>query len=240
MRWIQRAVFVLALLGIVPVLHAQSRVETADKIATGTLGSLNATVTVQLQGRNSIGVHLDTSNLIATANVEVSYDGGVSWGTDTRRLLWKLSTGGFIQSTTGIVIASADVDFVAISTPGASHARVILTAYTSGTSTTTIRASTYSGNYSVTVDADIPTVTVGQVSCTTSATQIVAARSGRRGLAVTQLGTVDVYLGASGVTTSTGQLLLGTKGSTFSAVSSGAFYCIVASGTQSVTFMEVY
>lgn len=86
-------------------------------------------------------------------------------------------------------------------------------------------------------ESGTPTITTGQVSCGATATLIAAARAGRRGISVTSLGTTDVYVGASGVTTGTGDLLLGVKGSTASYDLSGALYCIVAAGSQSV---EVY
>jgi hypothetical protein len=90
------------------------------------------------------------------------------------------------------------------------------------------------------VEAGNPTLTVGQITCATTATQIASARAGRKGIEVTMLGTGDAYLGASGVTTAAGHLLLGTKGTSKSLPSSAALYCIVASGTQVVSYVEVY
>jgi hypothetical protein len=88
--------------------------------------------------------------------------------------------------------------------------------------------------------AGIPTVAMGQITCANTATQITTARAGRQGIAVTNLGTVDVYIGTSGVTTSNGDLLLGLKGASASYTTSATIYCIVASGTQVITYAEVY
>lgn len=85
-------------------------------------------------------------------------------------------------------------------------------------------------------------LTTGQVTVATTAggTLIVPARAGRSGVIITQVGTTDVYLGNSGVTTATGQLLAGTKGTSVTLAFTGAVYGITASGTQSVTFTEIY
>ncbi len=80
-----------------------------------------------------------------------------------------------------------------------------------------------------------------QVSITSSATLAIAARTARRGISVTNLGTVDVYCGfANTVTTSNGDLLLGTKGYSLSYPTNSAVYCITASTSQSVSVAEVY
>lgn len=85
------------------------------------------------------------------------------------------------------------------------------------------------------------TLATNQVSVTTSATLIVAARSGRRAVTVVQHGTTAVYLGASsGVTTSTGVLLIGTAGSAVELCHAGDVYGIVASGSVTVGYAEEY
>jgi hypothetical protein len=86
------------------------------------------------------------------------------------------------------------------------------------------------------------TLTAGQVSVATTAggTQIVAARSGRRAVVVTQHGTTAVYLGPTGVTTSTGLLLTGTAGAIQVLPGGAAVFGITASGSQTVSFAEVY
>jgi hypothetical protein len=82
----------------------------------------------------------------------------------------------------------------------------------------------------------------GQVSVDTTAggKQIAAARSTRRTITVVNHGTTDVYVGSSGVSTSTGVLLLGTKGAAVTLCTTAAVYGIVGSGTQTISYFEEY
>lgn len=88
--------------------------------------------------------------------------------------------------------------------------------------------------------AGASTLATTQVTVNSTATQIVAARTGRDAVIIVNLGTTDVYIGVSGVTTSTGLLLLGTKGAAVSIPTTAAVYGIVGAGTQAVSVMEVY
>ena len=81
-----------------------------------------------------------------------------------------------------------------------------------------------------------PSLSAGNAACTTSATSILALNASRKGVA---LKAVDgtVYLGGSGVTTSTGFPLY--VGETFSTSSFlGAIFGITASGTTNVRYWE--
>lgn len=78
----------------------------------------------------------------------------------------------------------------------------------------------------------------GQVSVTTSPTQIVAANSARKRIVITNTGSTAVYLGPSGVATSTGHLLAGAAGYPFVIYTKAAIYGIVGAGTQTVTYWE--
>lgn len=80
----------------------------------------------------------------------------------------------------------------------------------------------------------------GQVTAGTTATQIVAKRDGRLSVKITNLGTVDAFCGPSGVTTTTGDLLVGTKGAAVTIPTTGAVFCVVGTGTQALSFMEVF
>jgi len=81
----------------------------------------------------------------------------------------------------------------------------------------------------------------GQVTVSSTATQIVPARTTRRSVVIEQLGSTDVYLGpTSAVTTSDGFLLVGTKGGQFTVPWTGSVYGIVAAGTQAVAYSEVW
>jgi hypothetical protein len=85
-------------------------------------------------------------------------------------------------------------------------------------------------------------IATGQVSVTTSAggTLIVAARTGRKSLLIFNEGTTDVRLGVNGVTTSTGVLLTGVKGAGVGIDGAAAVYGIVAAGSQTVSYMEMF
>ena len=79
----------------------------------------------------------------------------------------------------------------------------------------------------------------GQATVTGTATLIVAANSARSGLVITNTGTTDVYIveNTSG-TTSTGQLLPGTKGASLGFSTTGAVYGITGGGTAVLTWLQ--
>ena len=83
-------------------------------------------------------------------------------------------------------------------------------------------------------------IATNQVSITSAATAIVAARSTRRSVLIINHGTTDVYIGGAAVTTSTGILLAGTEGAAIGIGTTAAVYGIVASGSQTVSYIEVY
>jgi hypothetical protein len=77
----------------------------------------------------------------------------------------------------------------------------------------------------------------GQVSVGATATLIIAANT-RQGVIITNpSSTTTVYIGGSGVTTSNGQELLPNQSLTLPVVS--AIYGVVASSTQTVSYLEV-
>lgn len=80
--------------------------------------------------------------------------------------------------------------------------------------------------------------TATQVSVGNTATLLSALNSARTRITITNAGTTAVYLGASGVTTSTGALLAGIVGYPVLYRTTAAIYGIVASGTQTVTVFE--
>lgn len=85
-----------------------------------------------------------------------------------------------------------------------------------------------------------PNIATGQVSVGTTATLIVPARAGRRALTIVHEGTADIRYGAAGVTTGTGALLAGTKGTSMTAPVTGALYGIVGTGTQPLSYVETW
>lgn len=94
-------------------------------------------------------------------------------------------------------------------------------------------------NGSYTVSKGSNTIATAQVSVGTSSTQIVAARAGRGSVKITNLGTTDVFIGTTGVTSTTGDLLPGTKGASITIPTNAAVFG-VAGTAQAVSVMEVY
>ena len=107
----------------------------ATAVATGTLNVLSAAVTVSVSGQQSVGFQLAAGTLIGTIVPELSFDGGTTWSAayfdDVNSAL-----------TTSIVFSIANTAQVrSISVQGgATHARVRVSAFTSGTATLTLNA----------------------------------------------------------------------------------------------------
>jgi hypothetical protein len=87
----------------------------------------------------------------------------------------------------------------------------------------------------------------GQVSVgtTVGGTLIAAARTGvpgtgRASVTIVNTTTTAIYLGNTGVTTTTGQLLPGVVGASITLNTTAAIYGIVAASTATVTFSETY
>jgi hypothetical protein len=78
----------------------------------------------------------------------------------------------------------------------------------------------------------------GQVSVAATATQIIGSNSARQGVLITNPSTsVTVYIGASGVTASTGAILPPLSSVVIPVT--GPIYGIVSSSTQNVSFLEI-
>lgn len=90
-----------------------------------------------------------------------------------------------------------------------------------------------------TLDKKADTLATGQITVTTTATQIVSANTDRRALLIVNHGTTDVYIGTSSVATSDGVLLKGTAGANITVPGTMAVFGIVSSGTQAVSFIEI-
>ena len=91
------------------------------------------------------------------------------------------------------------------------------------------------------------TIVTNQVSVgtTVGGTQIIAARTGVAGTGrisatVCNTSTTDVWVGASGLTTATGQLLVGIKGACITLNTTAAIFGIVGAGTETVSFSETF
>ena len=84
-----------------------------------------------------------------------------------------------------------------------------------------------------------------QVSVAATATSILAARTGapgtgRASATITNTTTTAIFIGGSGVTTSTGTLLPGIVGASITINTTAAIFGIVATGTATVTALESF
>jgi hypothetical protein len=80
----------------------------------------------------------------------------------------------------------------------------------------------------------------GQISVTATTTQVVAARSGRKEVTIVNHATTAVYIGGASVTPTSGLLLAGVQGEGITISGGAAVYAITASGSETVSFLEVY
>jgi hypothetical protein len=113
-------------------------VSQSDITGTGTLNAVNATASItNLAGAAGAGMTLEAGTLVGTITPQVTNDGGTSW---VNSFFDDPSTGNKVAS---IVYGSANGTTVrTIFVPkGASGVRVIVTAFTSGTATCNLRAS---------------------------------------------------------------------------------------------------
>jgi hypothetical protein len=105
-----------------------------DSTSTATLGALNAAVTIDMSGSVGCGFQLATGTLVGTLTPEISFDGGTTW----------VTTGFFDVDTKGIsdtITVSSTTATKSILLPaGTGLVRVRVSAYTSGTSSGTLRA----------------------------------------------------------------------------------------------------
>ena len=83
-------------------------------------------------------------------------------------------------------------------------------------------------------------IAAGQVSVASTATMIVAARTGRKEVTIVNNSTTAVYLGVSSVTSSSGLLLAGVVGEGITITGGAAIYGATATGSETVSYLEVY
>lgn len=106
-----------------------------DATSTAALGALDAAVTIDMSGSVGCGFQLATGTLVGTLTPEMSFDGGTTW----------VATGFYDVDTKGIaetITVSSNAQTKSILLPaGAGLARVRVSAFTSGTSTGTLRGS---------------------------------------------------------------------------------------------------
>lgn len=115
---------------------------TPDRTTTSTaLGALNATVAISLEGMNSVGFLLYAGTLTATLTPEQSVDGGTTW--IAARFFNPISL--VVVSAFAVTNPNNATTLGVITVQGASHVRVRVSAYTSGTANSVLRTSRSAG-----------------------------------------------------------------------------------------------
>lgn len=125
-----------------------------DVVVTGTLGALNAAVTVTLGGKGGVGFTL-AAGLDATLTPEISFDNQGTW-IGTHFVNYSASSTTFGNTTASKASASVVQNLVVVVPPGATDARVRVSLYTSGSAAARIIAT---GNV-----ATIPPYAVAKVA----------------------------------------------------------------------------
>lgn len=145
---LKRTLAVLAFTLAAPLAFGQADetgaepVRTPDRSTICTLDSLNDTCSVALEGRTGVGAFISTANLNATVVAEISRDGGTTW--EGAYFVDNVSWGG----STSIAFSGGSTTkgrALLIIGNGVSHARVRVSIYASGTSTSVVRATAASG-----------------------------------------------------------------------------------------------
>lgn len=86
----------------------------------------------------------------------------------------------------------------------------------------------------------IDRIATGQKTVTSTATEIVPSRLGRAGIKITKIGSQDLYIGCSNVTTTNGELIAGGCGAYLVLPTTDAVYGIVAAGDIRVSYVEIH
>ncbi len=76
------------------------------------------------------------------------------------------------------------------------------------------------------------------VAATAGGTQLAPANNARSGVLIINHGTTVVYIGAQGLTTSTGIFLAGTAGASVAFATTAPIYGITGGGSQTVSVLE--
>lgn len=144
--------------------------QVADNTTSNTtLGSLNAVVTISLAGLNSVGFQINAGTLIGTLMAESSVDGGTSWTTSPFYDPVNSSVLPLVNFSSANPLTILSI----IPIGGSSHARVRVSSYTSGFSTSLLRAANVSGAAGAITSAAFGNVTNSTVSITNNTPTLV-------------------------------------------------------------------
>lgn len=145
--------------------------------ASTTLGALNATVSITLAGCASVGFQILAGTFIGTIKPECSLDGGTTWQPTS---FYDPSN---FTVTSSLVFASSNTTKIVSILPigGSSNARVLVSAYTSGTANTILRGSQVSGESGAITSAAYSNITNAFPSVPgNTATLILTANTNRK------------------------------------------------------------
>jgi hypothetical protein len=106
-----------------------------DTLTSGTLGALNASVTIVLSGKVEAGFQIAAGTLIGTIVAEITIDGGTTWNTTYIDQL-----GGNKVSSITFSSANTATAGTIVGVGGSGSARIRVSAYTSGTCNISLRA----------------------------------------------------------------------------------------------------
>lgn len=184
-------------------------VQTPDTISSTTsLGVLNSTVSIEMAGLSSVGFQILAGTLIGTLTPECSIDGGTTW---TQASFYDPSNSTVSSS---ITFSSANTTKVLSIIPigGSSHVRVLVSAYTSGTAVSLLRASQVQGAVGAITSAAFGTVTNNYINVpNNTATLLLAANPNRKYAYFSNNSshTMNIQFGSStGLSSSTGLVIV--------------------------------
>jgi hypothetical protein len=120
------------------LLHTQTPDTTVSSVA---LNALNANISISTSGLSSVGFQITTGTLVGTITPECSIDGGTTWA---QASFYDPSNS---TVTTSVVFSIANTTKVLSILPigGSSNVRVRVSAFTSGTANSILRASQVTG-----------------------------------------------------------------------------------------------
>lgn len=219
--------------------NRELHITTPDTTTASTaLGALNASVTIAMQGLSSAGFQINAGTLIGTIQAQSSIDGGTTW---TNSSFFDTSNSAIINSVT---FSSNNTQKIYSILPigGASHVRVTVSAYTSGTANALLRASMVSGASGAITAAAFGTATITYPNTiANTAVQVLAANVNRKYAMIAspstsitcQMGSSTGLSGTTGFTIGTGTYFE-FKGDN---LYTGSLFCI-ASSAKSLTVTE--
>jgi hypothetical protein len=170
-------------------------IQTPDtSTSTSTLGALDAAVTIVMAGLPSVGFQINSGSFIGTLIPESSLDGGTSWD-----LTYFIDSSTNSASNSFVFSTSNTLKILSVvPLNGASHVRVRVGSYTSGSATALLRASVSRGatqSISTTqVVSSLPAATFSHQQVITNGTTRYTVFTASQKLAIKQF-----YAGGTGI-----------------------------------------